>query len=155
MTEQEFYIWLGKKLKSLRESKGFTRREMQEKIGINPNFLSNIENYGHKISVYQLNVLLEAMGMKQADLFEDTEKKTSSFLSRGVVSLAWQQQDATSLLIDSPDARAQNGGKPTTLKAEEISFLDMTRGLPETSTLTLESFDGDSMRAGAEFRRVL
>lgn len=79
MTEQEFYIWLGKKLKSLRESKGFTRREIQEKIGINPNFLSNIENYGHKISVYQLNVLLEAMGMKQADLFEDTKKKLHHF----------------------------------------------------------------------------
>ena len=77
MTEKEYYAWLGNKLKKLREQKGFTRREIQEKIGMHPNFLANIENYGEKISVYQLDKLLNSLGFTQADLFEDAEKKTS------------------------------------------------------------------------------
>lgn len=43
-------------------------------------------------------------------------------------------------------------------KADEAVFSGndyYAQRLPETFALTLESFDGDLMQAGAEFRRVL
>jgi len=86
MTEQEFYKWLGTRIKNLREKSGFKQKEAAKKSGISPQFLSNIENRGHKISVYQLNKLLESMGFSQADLVEDdSEKENSPSLSMATI----------------------------------------------------------------------
>lgn len=78
MTEKEFYIWLGKRVKELREKIGMKQKDAAEKAGMSPQFLSNIENRGHKISVYQLDQLLKALGFTQADLTEDADVKKNS-----------------------------------------------------------------------------
>ena len=68
MTENEFYIWLGKRIRELREKAGLKQKELAEKVELTAQFLSNVENRGQKISAYQLNRILEAMGLSQADL---------------------------------------------------------------------------------------
>lgn len=67
MTEKEYYIWLGNRLKELREYVGLKQNELAKKVELSPQFLSNVEN-GQKISAYNLNRILEAMGLTQADL---------------------------------------------------------------------------------------
>ena len=79
MNEQEFYQWIGKRIRELREKAGIKKKDLAEKLGINATFLSNIENKGQKISVFQLNRLLKFMGFTQADLMDEEGKK--NFLS--------------------------------------------------------------------------
>lgn len=80
MKEKEFYTWLGKRIKELREKAGLKQKDVAKEIGISPQFLSDIENRGKKISVYQLNKALEFMGLTQADLTEDAAEKKNSLL---------------------------------------------------------------------------
>ena len=75
--EQEFYTWLGNRLRELREKSGKKKREVAEKLGISPTFLSKVENDGKKISAYQINRALKVMGFSQSDLFDEEGKKNS------------------------------------------------------------------------------
>lgn len=76
MTEKEFYQLIGKRIRELREKKGLKQKELSEAADINASFLSKVENAGKKISAYQINRVLEAMGCSQADLFDNNEEKT-------------------------------------------------------------------------------
>jgi len=78
MTEQEFYEWLGKRLRELREKAGLKQKDLAEKAGMASTFLSRVENTGKKISVYQLNRLLKSMGFAITDLTEDEDVKKNS-----------------------------------------------------------------------------
>ena len=71
MTEKEFYIWTGKRIKELREKAGLKQKDVAEKVEIPPQFLSDVENRGKKMSAYQINRILDVMGFTQADLTED------------------------------------------------------------------------------------
>jgi transcriptional regulator with XRE-family HTH domain len=71
MNEQEFYRWLGKRIRDLREKAGMKKKDLADKLKINATFLSNVENKGQKISVFQLNRLLKALGYTQADLMDE------------------------------------------------------------------------------------
>lgn len=88
MTEKEFYDWLGRRLRELRERVGLKQKELAEKIDLSAQFVSNVENRGQKISAYQLNRILEAMGLSQADLIESSEKKNLPSLSMAISSPA-------------------------------------------------------------------
>ena len=81
MTEQEFYQWLGKRIRELREKAGIKKKDLAEKLGVTATFLSNIENKGQKISAYQITRLLKVMGLSQGDLFDEEGKKNSRSLS--------------------------------------------------------------------------
>jgi transcriptional regulator with XRE-family HTH domain len=60
--EKDFYIWVGKRLREMREKLGMKQRELAEKSGIKAPFLSKVENDGKKISAYQISKVLDAMG---------------------------------------------------------------------------------------------
>jgi len=77
MTEKEFYISAGKKVKELREKAGFTQDEIATKTGIDRTLLSKFENTGKKISAFRLKQIFEAMGISISELFD--EKKTLDF----------------------------------------------------------------------------
>lgn len=77
MNEQEFYLWIGKRIRDLREKAGMKKKDLAEKIGISPTFLSNVENDGKKISAFQINRILKALGLTQSDLMDDEGKKNS------------------------------------------------------------------------------
>jgi transcriptional regulator with XRE-family HTH domain len=78
MTEKDFYKWVGKRLKELREKSGIKQKNLAEETGIDATFISRVENNGKKISAYQLNKLLYAMGFTQADLTDDVDVKKNS-----------------------------------------------------------------------------
>lgn len=67
MTEKEYYIWLGNKLRELREKSGLKQKEVAEKSGISSQFLSRIENNGKKVSFYQVTQILQAIGKTMSD----------------------------------------------------------------------------------------
>lgn len=74
-TEQEFYQWIGKRIRELREKVGLKQKELAEKSGVKAPFISKVENEGKKISAYQIDRILQAMGLTQADLLDDEGKK--------------------------------------------------------------------------------
>ena len=82
--ENEFYKWIGKRLRELREKAGLKQKELSEKSGVKAPFLSKVENEGKKISAYQINKLLATMGLTQADLLDDDGKKNSPSLSTAI-----------------------------------------------------------------------
>ena len=83
MTEKEFYQLIGQRIRELREKKGLKQKEIAEASGMNASFLSKVENAGKKISAFQINRILEAMGYSQGDLFEDAEKKKLTLTLNG------------------------------------------------------------------------
>jgi transcriptional regulator with XRE-family HTH domain len=77
MTENEYYAWLGKRLRELREKAGLKQKELAEKVELSAQFISNVENRGQKISAYQLTRIIEVMGFSQADLLDSPENLRS------------------------------------------------------------------------------
>jgi len=73
--EKAFYIWVGQRLKALREQAGFKQREVAEKIGVHPTFLSDVENNGKKLSAFQIQRILEAMGYAPTALYDGYRQK--------------------------------------------------------------------------------
>jgi transcriptional regulator with XRE-family HTH domain len=76
MSEKEFNIWVGNRLRELREKAGLKKVEVAQKTGLPDSFISNIENKGKKVSSYSLNKLLTAMGYTLEDLADDEKKKS-------------------------------------------------------------------------------
>ena len=87
MTEKEFYQLIGQRLRELRKKKGLKQKEIAEASGVNASFLSKVENVGKKISAYQINKILEAMGYSQGDLFGTDEKKRFRLRLTGMKSV--------------------------------------------------------------------
>lgn len=85
MDEKEYYIWVGSKLRELREKEGLKQKDVAAKAKMSAQFLSNVENYGKKVSIFQLDLILQAIGKTMADLFEnaDAEKKKLTLTLNG------------------------------------------------------------------------
>ena len=81
MTEKEFYIWLGTKIRDLREKSGLKQKEVAEKVGISAQYLSRIE-YGQKVSVYQMDQILHALGKTLADIMDFTVETVPATFER-------------------------------------------------------------------------
>jgi transcriptional regulator with XRE-family HTH domain len=75
MTEKEFYQYVGRRLRELREKAGIKQKELAQKLGISPSVLSEAEKGGEKLSAYRINQILGALGYSQSDLFDDEKKK--------------------------------------------------------------------------------
>jgi len=73
--EKAFYIWVGQRLKVLREKAGLKQKVVAERIHVQPAFLSEVENKGKKLSAFQIKRVLEAMGYSPATLYNEEEKK--------------------------------------------------------------------------------
>ena len=83
MTEKEYYVWLGNKLRELREKAGFKQKEIAEKVGISSQYLSRVENNGQRVSVFQLNQILEAIGKTLSDVLEDADAEKKKLTLNG------------------------------------------------------------------------
>lgn len=87
MTEQDFYRWLGERIRQMRSEAALTLREVCEKVGIYETDLSKFEKYGERIKgAYTINQIIMATGHEWRDLF-DSEKKTVKLTLRSMASM--------------------------------------------------------------------
>ena len=82
MDEKEYYIWIGSKLRELREREGLKQKDVAAKAKMSAQFLSNVENYGKKVSIFQLDLILQAIGKTMSDLFENADEEKKSLRLR-------------------------------------------------------------------------
>ena len=78
MNEQEFYKFLGEKIRKFRKEANMTLGEVCAKVGVYETDLSKFEKYGEKIrGAYTINEIILATGHTWKDLFKngDTEEK--------------------------------------------------------------------------------
>lgn len=76
--EKEFYSWLGEQYRLYREKRGIKQKEVAEKAGIAQGDLSKFENRGKKLSAYRISRLLDAIGLKLEELFQNEDAKKNS-----------------------------------------------------------------------------
>lgn len=70
MDEKEFYINLGKRIKTLREAAHLTQEKLAEKSGISLDYLGKIEVNINKPGLKTLIKLAEALEISVKDLFD-------------------------------------------------------------------------------------
>lgn len=73
---------LGRRLKAVRESVGFTQQEVSDKTGIGRTALSDIENGKRRIDSVELETLAELYGVRVSDFFSETAVDTSSIVAK-------------------------------------------------------------------------
>jgi len=82
MTEKQYYILAGQRLRHIREAKGFTQSKLSKITGVDQSMISKFENSGEKLSTYNLRKLLKAMDCTLNDVEPEdnltTQKKTLS-----------------------------------------------------------------------------
>ncbi|WP_338539537.1 helix-turn-helix domain-containing protein [Paenibacillus tundrae] len=61
MSEEEFYKWLGERLRDLRKLKKQTQEELCQNYHLARSSLANIERGRHVISAYNLYLLLQVL----------------------------------------------------------------------------------------------
>jgi transcriptional regulator with XRE-family HTH domain len=61
----------GKRLKTIRQKKGFTQLDLELESGINRTEISRIENGSKNIEFYTIVKLAEALEVKLSDLFKE------------------------------------------------------------------------------------
>lgn len=81
MSEKEFYMWLGSRIKAIREEKGIKQSHAAAQAGIASGDLSKFENKGKKISAYRIKKLVDFIGVPMSEVFE--EKKTLKLQLQG------------------------------------------------------------------------
>lgn len=70
MTEREFYIYLGEKLRKAREERGLSQTDVAKEIGVKSAFISSVEK-GSKASAFRIEQILNVLSKK----LDFTEKK--------------------------------------------------------------------------------
>ncbi|MEW2708530.1 helix-turn-helix transcriptional regulator [Streptomyces koyangensis] len=63
----------GRRLRALRTRAGLTQTAMAAAAGIDRSFYAEVEAAVHSVSVDRIPALAQALGVKPADLFQDTE----------------------------------------------------------------------------------
>jgi len=75
MNEQDFFKWLGEKVRQFRKQAKMTQEEVCKQVGIYSQDLSSFENHGKKIqNAYVINEIILATGHTWQDLFVDPKK---------------------------------------------------------------------------------
>ena len=64
MTQSDINIHVGNRIKHLRESRGDTQEDMQERTGIDDSRLSRLESGKQKITVIELDIFKVCYGLK-------------------------------------------------------------------------------------------
>lgn len=79
MNEQDFYRWIGDKIREFRKAAKKTQEEVASLAGIYAQDLSAFEKRGDKIrSAFTIKEIVEATGHTLADLYADGKKKRKS-----------------------------------------------------------------------------
>jgi transcriptional regulator with XRE-family HTH domain len=71
MNEQEFYAYLGERLRRAREERGLSQTDIANEIGVKSAFISSIEK-GGKASAFRIEQILNVLSKK----IDFAEKKT-------------------------------------------------------------------------------
>jgi transcriptional regulator with XRE-family HTH domain len=74
---------LGAKLRSIRDERGFSQRELAQKAGVSTNAVSLIERDENSPSVSTLQALAGALGVKMSFFFEDDGPQSVLHVKRG------------------------------------------------------------------------
>ena len=85
MTEEEFYKFIGEKVRKFRKDAGMTLEDVCKVVGLYETDLSKFEKRGEKIrGAYTINEIIRATGHTWRDMFKETdeEKKTLKSPSR-------------------------------------------------------------------------
>ena len=61
---------LGKRLKKLREQKGWSQEEFAAKCGVHRTYMGSVERGERNVAVLNLRKIAAALGVKVGDLFE-------------------------------------------------------------------------------------
>jgi transcriptional regulator with XRE-family HTH domain len=70
MSEQNIYILIGKRIKNIREDKGFTQQEIGYRCDFEKSTMSRIEAGRTNLTVKNLYKLSQALGVKLKDLVD-------------------------------------------------------------------------------------
>ncbi len=66
---EDIRIRLGRKVRKLRMQRGWTQVEMAEKLGLDRSYLADVERGKRNISVLNLELIAEGLGLSLSQLF--------------------------------------------------------------------------------------
>jgi transcriptional regulator with XRE-family HTH domain len=66
---EDIRIRLGRKVRKLRLQRGWTQVEMAEKLGLDRSYLADVERGKRNISVLNLELIAEGLGLSLSQLF--------------------------------------------------------------------------------------
>ena len=75
------YSLIGKRLKNLRVSKGFTLEQLAEKLKVSIPFISRIENGNLEISLRRLSQICEILDVPEGTILNGTTTSSKSYLN--------------------------------------------------------------------------
>ncbi|MBE7680082.1 MULTISPECIES: helix-turn-helix transcriptional regulator [unclassified Paenibacillus] len=78
MSEEEFYKWLGERLRDLRKLKKQTQEELCQNYHLARSSLANIERGRHVISAYNLYLLLQVLDAPLESLLKNHLQNSNS-----------------------------------------------------------------------------
>jgi transcriptional regulator with XRE-family HTH domain len=67
---------VGKRLRELRESKGWGLRELARRAGVNPSTVSTAENGQHSLSLANAKKIADALGVRVGDLLDKEGRRS-------------------------------------------------------------------------------
>jgi transcriptional regulator with XRE-family HTH domain len=67
--EADLLIRLGSRISRLRRARGWTQAEMAERVGIDRSFLADVERGKRNVSILNLALIAEGVGVSLAQLF--------------------------------------------------------------------------------------
>lgn len=65
----DFLVRLGNRIRALRGRKGWTQAEMAERVGLDRSFLADVERGKRNISILNLALIAEGLGVTLAQMF--------------------------------------------------------------------------------------
>lgn len=81
------YMNIPKRIKEVRESKGFTQKGIADKLGIEASNYSRFEKRGKKLTIEQLESIAAALGVSLKDILFGGDEQTSPDLSKLEIAL--------------------------------------------------------------------
>ncbi len=92
-------VLLGKRIKALRERKGLTQEELEEKTGVNTKYISAIERGQKNATIKTLEKIAKGLDVELYELFLFTEEPGSERAVRKVVESLLKDSDLKTLKL--------------------------------------------------------
>ncbi len=90
-------VLLGKRIKALRERKGLTQEELEEKTGVNTKYISAIERGQKNATIKTLEKIAKGLNIELYELFLFTEEPGSERAIRKVIESLLKDSDLKTL----------------------------------------------------------
>ena len=66
--EDYLELRFGDRMRAIREARGFSQKDLSEKIGVTPNYVSDYERNIHSPNIQMLEWICKALGVSASDL---------------------------------------------------------------------------------------